>query len=518
MLWDEGEQRGLLVNGTSALLHLLRASLHHSRSDKFKSLFMLKSTEELALKEPTIRYRHDSAHEVLLEDDNRKVRLYTRKEESYDETVARPGGECETVMKTVTTYTTVEDRVEELYDILQQIVDHEAYSDKKGISVNLGLHDRILGWDFRDVAVNRDPLYPRVAKATNPPLGTNWRDLAKSTHAVTFFGLGFGDILKPVRSEAASKEALSPFWHSMPTGEGLLGVGVSDLRDIIVWHGDGNTKPPTLCTGLTWRNPQKQDPFEEPKGRKWNPVQLLVPTKSLGRRRPLPGDSGKAQATCDIDNRSHRHGAVIIGPSYPWSFAGKLTVSPGHSSADIHDDDVRLPPGTEPREPREPMGAVDSNRDALSPSEAIRDSSSGRDLTMDTADMGPSSPLHPRSESQSERDYPCSADSEPGALPRAANGPSRQVPGIPQPGAGPALTARPSAPAKAVVHRLLERLVSSLSLAGSRLEDAALAQRRGGTGNSKRWRLPVVNLAARLTRSTRSRELRDSGTETGEGS
>ncbi len=159
------------------------------------------------LEEPTRRFRSDSALKVLLNPKNRKLRLYPLKEESRKETVVRPDGARETVTKTVVTYTTVEDRLEELFKSLEKIIDHEAQAEAsaKGVSLKLQLHDRIQGWDFQDVAINRDPLYLRVAKL--PSVLKSWADLSKSIRAVTLFGRGFGDIFKPVRSPDAGAPA-----------------------------------------------------------------------------------------------------------------------------------------------------------------------------------------------------------------------------------------------------------------------------------------------------------------------
>ncbi|PON26055.1 hypothetical protein TGAM01_v204999 [Trichoderma gamsii] len=42
LLWDEANKRGWLVNGTTALLHLVRASLNHDSKDEFKPAFLFK--------------------------------------------------------------------------------------------------------------------------------------------------------------------------------------------------------------------------------------------------------------------------------------------------------------------------------------------------------------------------------------------------------------------------------------------------------------------------------------------
>lgn len=58
VLWDENDKRGWLVNGTSALLYLLRTSLGFNKTDKFNSAFLFKSEE---MKEVPITHTTNSA-------------------------------------------------------------------------------------------------------------------------------------------------------------------------------------------------------------------------------------------------------------------------------------------------------------------------------------------------------------------------------------------------------------------------------------------------------------------------
>lgn len=52
------------------------------------------------------------------------------------------------------------------------------------------------GWDFRDLATLRDPLYPRATELTAG--GKSWIDFIRSIRAVTLFGRGFDEIIQPL--------------------------------------------------------------------------------------------------------------------------------------------------------------------------------------------------------------------------------------------------------------------------------------------------------------------------------
>ncbi|KAK0724399.1 hypothetical protein B0H67DRAFT_640944 [Lasiosphaeris hirsuta] len=129
--------------------------------------------------EATQRFRNDSAIEVLLNPTNRKIRLYTLEEESF------------------------EDVVIELFESLEKLIGHESQgeAEAKGVNMKPRVRSHLQGGDFRDVAITRDPLYIR---ATTPPSSRQTRvDFAKSTHAVTLFGHGFGELIKPAETASS---------------------------------------------------------------------------------------------------------------------------------------------------------------------------------------------------------------------------------------------------------------------------------------------------------------------------
>ncbi|RYC54786.1 hypothetical protein CHU98_g11423 [Xylaria longipes] len=81
VLWDEGGKRGWLVNGASVLLHILRASLAHSKR-KFGSEWLL---DPSALSDCEDLSRPDACLQVLINKNNRNLTLYMDKSEIYEE-------------------------------------------------------------------------------------------------------------------------------------------------------------------------------------------------------------------------------------------------------------------------------------------------------------------------------------------------------------------------------------------------------------------------------------------------
>lgn len=123
MLWDEEDKRGWLVNGTSVLLHLLRASLKHDSMDEISTEFLFNPE---SMQEAPETHKASSAIKVLVTSHNRKLPIYLEKEG----------------------YLRLEDRIEELYDTLEKIMDYEV-SIATQISVNSSRTRKHLeGWDL----------------------------------------------------------------------------------------------------------------------------------------------------------------------------------------------------------------------------------------------------------------------------------------------------------------------------------------------------------------------------------
>jgi hypothetical protein len=318
VFWDETDKRGWMVDGSNALLHLLRGSLELSRTDKFCSQFLF----DFAKLKDRDSLKHDSAIDVLLDPHHRRLPVYPAKEETHSETVTTTGGAIETVTKTKTTYKTLEDTVEELYGCLEKMIDHKAQLENpKGLNAKVRLRRYLEGWDFRDVVEHRDPFHLRVA--TLPGSAFSWVELTRSAQVVTLFGRGFGELLTPA---AESNRAGCPVWRSVPRNKHYLCVSLANLQEIINDYGGDSIKHGISITpGLAWVNPLPKTPFggcpcETAVGgaalqrsqHHTCPIQHLLPSKlhTLMKWGPLELDG------CE-------EGAVIFGQGWTWPDSGE---------------------------------------------------------------------------------------------------------------------------------------------------------------------------------------------------
>lgn len=142
----------------------------------------------------------------------------------------------------------LEDRVEELYEVLEKLIDHQI--DKAGqAGWKMKAHARrhLEGWDFKDLVSDKDPIYPRGE--TLHAIGKGWVDFIRCIQAVTLFGKGFGEIIQ------SRYEIDCPHWKQMPKEKFYLAACVSDLQQIMEMEGDNTTNPMKLCHGISWFSP-----------------------------------------------------------------------------------------------------------------------------------------------------------------------------------------------------------------------------------------------------------------------
>lgn len=173
VLWDEEAKRGWLLNGTSALLHLVRASILHDTTGPLKSECLFRWED---LEEPKAKTTSEFAITVLLSRKNRDLMIYEGKDDQVK----------------------FEDRVEHFLNILEQIFDYQVHAtgpDGSGYISKAIPRAHFEGWDFRDLVTELDPLHPRLATLTSK--GKAWVDFTRSIHAINLLGRGFGEILAP---------------------------------------------------------------------------------------------------------------------------------------------------------------------------------------------------------------------------------------------------------------------------------------------------------------------------------
>jgi hypothetical protein len=194
ILWDEDDKRAWIMNGTTALLHLLRASLERNRTGRFGSKCLFNPEQ---MQEAVTRYESDSALEVLLNNENQSLSIFENED------------------------VRLKDRIEGLVYILEQMIEYEetrSVKRLKAIEPKDEVCERLEGWDFVDVATRKYPVRPRLG--TLRTIGRSWTELSQSLDAITIFGRGFGELIQPVDSCN-----LCTHWAQLPTNKYFLWRG-----------------------------------------------------------------------------------------------------------------------------------------------------------------------------------------------------------------------------------------------------------------------------------------------------
>ncbi|KAL4964870.1 Pfs domain protein [Aspergillus stella-maris] len=213
-MWDSGEERGWFLNGATGLLHIVRASLERERSDPaLRSAILLKPED---IHEAAETHRSHAALEVLLNIHNLNLRVYH-----------------------VDADITFKNRVEDCYDRLEKMFDYQTIGLRKDQNVP---RSSLEGWDFQDLAHERDPIYPR--HTTLHEEGLSWVDFTRSINAITLFGRDFGQLMRPI-STCSKSSALTP-------GKSFLAAAVSDLNKVMASNGDLFSTPLRLTRDTIW--------------------------------------------------------------------------------------------------------------------------------------------------------------------------------------------------------------------------------------------------------------------------
>ena len=312
VLWDEADKRGWLVNGISALLHLVRASLEHYSTDDFSSSFLFNPSK---IKDAA-EHKPNSAPKVLIDNDNKELEIYPGRSERFEEEEEVKQGASTEELKTRKKkrgYYLFEDLVEQHYNTLEQIMDYQRHVvGQNGVNLKARVRKHLEGWDFIELATDHDP-HPRVA--TLKALGYGWVDFIRSIDAITLFGRGFGDIIRPVEFDG-----MCPLWRSLPMQKYYLAASVFDLKNIMKKFGDGLAVPLRPVHDLLWHCPgdliaacqcQGHGSRQMVRGafrRHHDPVQVFYPRRSrliLHIRGP---------------DRLEDGGAVVFGHNAAWRY------------------------------------------------------------------------------------------------------------------------------------------------------------------------------------------------------
>ncbi|KAM3485931.1 hypothetical protein MY8738_000951 [Beauveria namnaoensis] len=311
VFWDEKVKRGWLVNGTSALLHIMRASLAQSEHDDSSACLLFDKSKMNNF--PDKSYKHNTAMRVLIDQGNQGLVIYPDSISQTRKTSAESGNSTNTQ---TSTYFHFGDLAKKHFAALEQMIDYHSHlAGRDGINLKIRLRKHLEGWDFVDL-VNEIRPQPRVA--TIPTLGHGWIDFVRSIEAITLFGSNFGELLQP-----ASRTGLCDRWSSLPQQDYLLAASVADLTAIMEQYGDPHAAPRELARNIIWHSPadtyaacpcklSQASGHGKAAAYHVGPVQVLLP------RGRLPPASGQRELEPD--------GAVVFGHNaifgYRWPEKG----------------------------------------------------------------------------------------------------------------------------------------------------------------------------------------------------
>lgn len=295
LLWDKLHERGWLVNGINALLHMVRTSLYLEEKDSVASLFVLKVSD---LEEPKQPHSAKAAFEFFGELKNLQARVSIKRDRTSNlsDKAETQSTDCELLSE----------RVEEYYHVLEKAL---TYSEKlKSLSTRVGKWQpapQLEGWDFFDLANESTNVHACTIKMPNTV--RSWLGLIRSIGAATLFASGFGDLIKPLSVTCCES------WKTLPVGKHYVAVNVADLKKVMEFNGDIDAVPKYLGESLLWHNPRTA--FEDCGCQEMGVSGTRLVQQPCSTREAC-SCSIPAQAGFDLDNYSA--GAVIFGynPAY----------------------------------------------------------------------------------------------------------------------------------------------------------------------------------------------------------
>jgi hypothetical protein len=317
VLYDTKDRRGWLVDGASALLHIVRTQLSSSpycSSPLFK-------IEDFQHADPG--NGANAAQVALTDARNMEMAIFEDIERWSESTTAGQTTMEET--KTKATKWCFQDLVRQTWHILEQIQDHQSKMlAAPGTSLRFTDRDKLEGFGFMDIVIGQNPLRPRVSVLKSS--GRGWVDFTRSIGAISLLGRGFGDLIVP----AFDANDLCRAWESVPKDQDYLVVCTTTLQEICRKNGDTESDPLELVQDIYW---YKADKLFESCACKFNRfgqtcdrVQVLLPPLSVGSKK-------------HPDPFQNINGAAIFGRSRRFKWHWPNVGSPEVGTQSEHDTD-----------------------------------------------------------------------------------------------------------------------------------------------------------------------------------
>lgn len=297
LLFDVNDRRAWLVDGASALLHLVRSSIHYLQGHKEFRQLCLFEWEKFREAEEQASGKQ-AAVSVLTNEDNMQLRLFKEKGKEWQEDSIDASGNLAVVTKIKHTFFHFSDKVEQIFHVLEDIVEHQVAAVGEDGLKFMSPRRQLEGFEFTDIVEDRGPLYPKVH---NPhDFGKGWLDFVGAIHATILFGNGFGELIQPI-----DPVGLCPSWVEVPKCKDYLAVSVSIMAELLQ-RGDKNEVPWRIVDDIYWHSPGKTfEPCQCGHVSSCDRVQVL----SHGRFRKKRGKNFSGPPNLEDE------GAVIFGHS-----------------------------------------------------------------------------------------------------------------------------------------------------------------------------------------------------------
>ncbi|KAF7540809.1 hypothetical protein G7054_g1080 [Neopestalotiopsis clavispora] len=236
LLYDTGDNIGWIVDGTSALLHLVRAQLKHDADAYSKiGLFQFDSRQ---LKEPSedVAYTgHMASMFVLANRQNRDLPIGGALVEHWEETTKKtsknedstPVEEVEVAQKTKEVPICFEQVVVDMCTKFELIFEHEAQRiANDGLSLPNPKGKKLQGYDFLDIYQCDGALH--IQESHHYHRGAR---LVEALGALTLFGHGFGKLIQAAKADNACNGCF--FEADVPRGQHLFVASGKELHAIL---------------------------------------------------------------------------------------------------------------------------------------------------------------------------------------------------------------------------------------------------------------------------------------------
>ncbi|RYP71784.1 hypothetical protein DL771_004596 [Monosporascus sp. 5C6A] len=251
VLYDVESQRGWLVDGASALLHLVRTQVVRKPYGGANSLFNNPNANRWKFEHPAMNGCGNVAVDILNKESNMKhvilrefssyadetiaVRqeeaISTVDEDSSDETNERSSKVPDLGEKRKEIYKTTcfRELVTQTWSTLEQIYDRQIEDATTHATIHLQnpLQTILEGYELMSIVSAEHILTRRYVKLQLN--GEAWIDFTKRIHAITLFGQHFGDIYKPTEG---LWRRICDNWRTVPRGHEYLAAPISLLQEI----------------------------------------------------------------------------------------------------------------------------------------------------------------------------------------------------------------------------------------------------------------------------------------------